>query len=310
MTFKNDEERREYFREELRKKLPDLKEIEGFPIGEDEDIIELSDPPYYTACPNPWMNDFIEEWEKEKVQNYGNSDNYNSEPFAADVSEGKYDPLYKLHPYPTKVPHKAIMRYILHYTNPGDIIFDGFSGTGTTGVAAQQCGNKEVIESLGYKVKDNEDIYLIDSDNKEEKFVSKLGERKTILNDLSSIASFISYNYNIPEKDKYKKNLELIKKVEEETNWMYHTIHTSNQKEEILKRVSGLNSVNDAKKNINSNNNCFGKINYTVWSDVFICPNCNEEIVFWKEAVNKERGKVKKEFHCKECNKLLKKMIY
>ncbi|WYS06823.1 DNA methyltransferase [Bacillus sp. FSL R5-0394] len=307
MTFKNDEERREYFREELRKKLPDLKEIEGFPIGEDEDIIELSDPPYYTACPNPWMNDFIEEWEKEKVQNYGNSDNYNSEPFAADVSEGKYDPLYKLHPYPTKVPHKAIMRYILHYTNPGDIIFDGFSGTGTTGVAAQQCGNKEVIESLGYKVKDNEDIYLIDSDNKEEKFVSKLGERKTILNDLSSIASFISYNYNIPEKDKYKKNLELIKKVEEETNWMYHTIHTSNQKEEILKRVSGLNSVNDAKKNINSNNNCFGKINYTVWSDVFICPNCNEEIVFWKEAVNKERGKVKKEFHCKECNKLLKK---
>ena len=34
------------------KKLPYLKSIEGFPIGEDEDIIELSDPPYYTACPN------------------------------------------------------------------------------------------------------------------------------------------------------------------------------------------------------------------------------------------------------------------
>lgn len=65
MEFKNDDERREYFRNELRQKLPELKKIEGFPIGEDEDIIALSDPPYYTACPNPWINDFIEEWEKE-----------------------------------------------------------------------------------------------------------------------------------------------------------------------------------------------------------------------------------------------------
>src|SRR5690554_1928781 len=114
MTFENDEVRREYFRNELRKKLPELKEIEGFPIGEDEDIIALSDPPYYTACPNPWINDFIEEWEKEKVEKHGRDpeEEYHREPFTADVSEGKYDPLYRLHPYPTKVPHKAIMRYI------------------------------------------------------------------------------------------------------------------------------------------------------------------------------------------------------
>ena len=37
-TFSNDEERREYFREELRKKLPELKKLEGYPIGEDDDI--------------------------------------------------------------------------------------------------------------------------------------------------------------------------------------------------------------------------------------------------------------------------------
>ena len=50
--FPNDEARREYFTEELRKKLPEFRKIEGFPIGEDDDIINLSDPPYYTACPN------------------------------------------------------------------------------------------------------------------------------------------------------------------------------------------------------------------------------------------------------------------
>ena len=62
MEFENEDARRVYFREELRKKLPELKQIEGFPIGEDDDIVNLSDPPYYTACPNPWLNDFIAEW--------------------------------------------------------------------------------------------------------------------------------------------------------------------------------------------------------------------------------------------------------
>ena len=68
LEFESDDARRTYFREELRKKLPELRQIEGFPIGEDEDIINLSDPPYYTACPNPWLNDFVAEWEKEKVE--------------------------------------------------------------------------------------------------------------------------------------------------------------------------------------------------------------------------------------------------
>ncbi|NCC62587.1 MAG: hypothetical protein EOM12_16990, partial [Verrucomicrobiae bacterium] len=50
MTFENDETRRAYFTAELRKKLqnPEFRKIEGFPIGSDEDILNLSDPPYYT----------------------------------------------------------------------------------------------------------------------------------------------------------------------------------------------------------------------------------------------------------------------
>ena len=42
MEFPSEDARREYFRAELRKKLPELKQIEGFPIGEDDDIINLS----------------------------------------------------------------------------------------------------------------------------------------------------------------------------------------------------------------------------------------------------------------------------
>jgi len=61
ITFENDEARREYFLEKLREKFkdPEFRKIEGFPIGSDEDILALSDPQYYTACPNPFIEEFI-----------------------------------------------------------------------------------------------------------------------------------------------------------------------------------------------------------------------------------------------------------
>lgn len=90
-----------------------VRGIEGFPIGTDEDIIALSDAPYYTACPNPFMEEFIR---KNGTPYDEATDNYHREPFTDDVSEGKHDPYYMAHGYHTKVPYMAIMKYILHYT--------------------------------------------------------------------------------------------------------------------------------------------------------------------------------------------------
>lgn len=253
--FTNEEERRTYFREELRKELPELKKMEGFPIGEDEDILNLSDPPFYTACPNPWLNDFIEEWEEEKkeLEKQGKLDENLevTEPYAADVSEGKYDPFYKFHPYPTKIPHKAISHYIKHYTKVGDIIFDGFSGTGMTGLAAQ-----------GNNLKRSSTIFD--------------GKRKVVLSDLSPLATFISYNYNTPinRKEFYKSSIQIIKKIKADIGWMYETAH--------LGKLRGV-------------------INYVLWADVFLCPNCNSELNFWFDGVDIEHGKVKENVTCKQC---------
>ena len=108
----------------LKELLDSVRNIEGFPIGKDEDILALSDPPYYTACPNPYINDFIARYGKPYD---AKTDNYKRTPFVADISEGKNDPLYNAHSYHTKVPHKAIIPFIEHYTEPGDI-FDGFCG--------------------------------------------------------------------------------------------------------------------------------------------------------------------------------------
>ena len=272
ITFNSEEERRTYFREELRKKLPELKKMEGFPIGEDEDILKLSDPPYYTACPNPWLNDFIEEWEEEKKelekQGKREADFEITEPYAADISEGKRNPVYTAHTYHTKVPHPAIMRYILHYTQPGDVIFDGFAGTGMTGVAGQVCDYPS-----------SKDKQLIEGE------VSKdvvWGKRNVINGDLSPVASFIAANYNSKKSiDKFSNDaMKLLSEVEEKYSWMYETKHDDSSS---------------------------GTIENVIWSDVFSCSNCGKDVVFYEVAVNEKDGKVQSDFKCSSCSAELTK---
>ncbi|EGW43826.1 site-specific DNA-methyltransferase [Bilophila wadsworthia] len=296
-TFPSDAARREHFTALLREKLkdPEFRKIEGFPIGNDEDILNLSDPPYYCACPNPWIADFIAEWEAQKPAK-PEGWKYAREPFAADVSEGKNDPIYNAHSYHTKVPHKAIMRYILHYTEPGDIVFDGFCGTGMTGVAAQMCGDRDTVMSLGYQVMPDGSILREETDDTGKpvwKRFSKLGARRAVLNDLSPAATFIAYNYNTPVDVKAFEHeaKRILKEVEAECGWMYQTAHYE------TKTVNGI--AKTVKK--------IGTINYTVWSDVFVCPECSRELVFWDAAVDSVAGEVRDTFPCPHCGAALTK---
>ncbi len=296
MTFANDDERRAHFRGLLAKKLKDpaFRQVEGFPIGTDEAILDLSDPPYYCACPNPWIGDFVADWESKKASKPMGW-KYERDPFAADVSEGKNDPIYNAHSYHTKVPPKAIMRYILHYTDPGDIVFDGFCGTGMTGVAAQLCGDAKAVRELGYKV-DEATGYITDpNSDKPDSPISRLGARKCVLNDLSPAATFIAANYNSPvDVEAFRDEAErILAEVEAECGWMYETQHVVDGKGTIQRGGDG--------KPVK------GKINYVVWSDVFVCPGCLKDVVFWEAAVDKEAGKVRDEFVCPHCGTAMTK---
>jgi hypothetical protein len=221
------EQMRALRRKEPRKDMLHLwKDAVGFPHGKIEDILNLSDPPYYTACPNPFIGDFIRYYGKPYDPQ---TDDYRREPFAADVSEGKNDPIYNAHSYHTKAPHKAIMRYILHYTEPGDVVFDGFCGTGMTGVAAQLCGDRATVESLGYKVDAQGVISRQDTDEHGKTVwtpFSKLGARRAVLNDLSPAATFIAYNYNTPVDVRAfeREAKRILAEVEAECGWMYATL--------------------------------------------------------------------------------------
>ncbi len=257
MEFESDDARRAYFREELRRKLPELRQIEGFPIGEDEDIINLSDPPYYTACPNPWLNDFIAEWEKEKVelekQGKRKAEFEVKEPYASDVSEGKNNPIYMAHAYHTKVPHPAIMRYILHYTQPGDIVFDGFGGTGMTGVAAGFC--KKGFEGIN----------------------NNLGTRHSIIGDLSPIASFIAYNFN--HKVEIAQIVQSARKIISEVKAQLGHLYKCD--------------IHDGNRVVSSD------ISYVIWSQIFSCPSCGQEISYYQSVI--DDFSIKNDLVCPHC---------
>ena len=255
-----------------REDIDKVRDIEGFPIGTDEDIIALSDAPYYTACPNP----FIEEFIRENGTPYDEAtDDYHREPFAADVSEGKNDPIYMAHTYHTKVPYKAIMRYILHYTKPGDIVFDGFCGTGMTGVAAQMCGSNDgILEAEMTGGNHDKSVW---------------GKRYAVLNDLSPAATFIANGYNTPfSESAFHQEFEaIVGDCEKKYGDLYRTKHTAGE-------PSLLGSG-------------YGEINYVIWSDVFLCPHCGKEIVFWNAAVDTDSKKIDSDFICSQCGVSVKK---
>lgn len=271
LTFDSDDARRAHFTDALREKLadPEFRATPGFPAATDDAIVEMSDPPFYTACPNPFIEDFVRLHGKP----YGPEGAYEREPFSVDVSEGKYDALYRAHPYHTKVPHLAIVPSILHYTNPGDIVVDGFCGSGMTGVAAQWCGTAP----SDYRRK-------VEADWKIEGLTSpKWGHRRAILNDIGPAATFIAAGYNLPFDPRcFEREAErILAELDDEIGWMYDTLHT------------------DGKTK--------GRINYTVWSEVFSCPECAGEVNFVAEALDQVTKKTRSSFPCPHCSAGLNK---
>lgn len=263
-TFANDDERRAHFRELLRQKLTDpaFRATPGFPMGDDEDIINMSDPPYFTACPNPFASDFVAQYGRD----YDPSEPYSREPMAVDVSVGKFDRIYKAHSYHTKVPHLAIYPSILHYTQPGDIVLDGFCGSGMTGVAAQWCGLAPAEMRLEIEAHFSALGFSPPS----------WGARKAVLADLSPAATYIAAGLNFDfDVEEYTAAAEqLLERMRADLGWMYTT------------------NVPDIGEVI---------FEYMVWSEVFRCFSCSSEIVFEPAAVDRNTWKIRDEITCPQC---------
>ena len=270
-TFESDDARRKHYSSLLAQNLkdPEFRKTPGFPKGTDEAILRMSDPPYYTACPNPFIEDFV----RVHGRPYDPDEEYRREPFAVDVKVGKTDPLYRAHGYHTKVPHLAIVPSVLHYTKPGDIVLDGFCGSGMTGVAAQWCGTAPAEYRRRLETEWQRDGHE----------PPEWGARRVILGDLSPAATSIAANYNIPfDMEKFAEAAQrILDEVDDELGWMYETLHTDGRTE--------------------------ARINYTVWSELFTCPDCTGEVDFLEDAVDEVTKRVLPQFSCPDCGVFLTK---
>jgi hypothetical protein len=249
----------------LARALPNLRSVPGCPTGSEQAILQMSLPPYYTACPNP----FVAQWLGQRGGPERGAEEHRPDPgpFTADVSEGKGHAVYKAHAFHTKVPHQAIMRYILHYTEPGDLVLDGFCGSGSTGVAAQACGEPDP-ELRGLIQQEMDGV--------------RWGARRAFLQDLSPAATFIAAGLNLPVDATAfdRRSREILAAFDAQWGWMYETTHTDGRP---------------------------AKIDYTVWSEVFTCRFCGSEVVFYDCAFDEKTGRVRDVFSCPACGAAINK---
>ena len=131
------------------------------------------------------------------------------------------DPVYNCHGYLTKVPIKAILPFIEHYSMPGETIADFFAGSGMSGIAAAILG------------------------------------RNALLSDISALGQHINQGY-LSEVDSQELMIaadNIVALVRENAGLYYQTIRSEDGNNVELIR--------------------------TIWSFVYVCPQCNQEFVFF-----------------------------
>jgi hypothetical protein len=244
--------------DDLADRLQTLRGMPGCPSGLDEALLAMSNPPGHTACPNPYITEWL-------PPTSGSTERPDPGPFAADTTAGKTSIVYKAHSYPTKVPHEAIMRLLLHYTQPGDVVLDGFCGTGMTGVAAQMCGapSKPLRQAI-----------------ETEMGPVAWGPRKAVLQDLSPTATFIAAGLNLPVDPEAfdRASAALLTRFDTGWGWIYQTTISAGRSAPVT-----------------------AKIDYTVWSEVMTCPHCASEVVFYDVAFDPSSGQIAEAFDCDAC---------
>ena len=169
--------------------------------------------------------------------------------------------LYGAFPYPTKISPEAIALFIAAHTKPGDTVFDGFAGSGTTGLAALLCGTPTEMmcaeaERLGLDL--------------------KWGARNAVLYEIGVLGAFISQILtNPPEPRTFRKAAEeILHAAQAEDGWMY-------------------SATDPDGKN--------GSIRYVIWSDVLECPMCSQEATLWDSCVSFDPTQIAGCFSCPTC---------
>lgn len=175
-------------------------------------------------------------------------------------------PLFNAHSYPTKINPMAVMACVLAHTQPGDVVFDGFAGSGATGLAATLCGrpDEKTQVSLQSRVP-----------------ILEWGERNAVLYDLSELAAFVSTSLlNPPDPVDFERCAnELLNELRSQLSWMYAA---------------------------EAPDGSAGEARHLLWTEHILCPACGQGTTFWKSAVELGPARIKEFAQCPSCGEQFK----
>lgn len=181
--------------------------------------------------------------------------------YARALPANRSGPLYGAFPYPTKISPEAIALFIAAHTKPGDTVFDGFAGSGTTGLAALLCENpspelREEAKRLGLNV--------------------QWGARNAVLYELGALGAFVGRTLtNPPDPKAFRKAAQdILNETERDEGWMYGA-----------RDPQGKN----------------GALRYIIWSDLLCCPECGHDTSLWDACVSRNPAKISSDFTCPAC---------
>ena len=181
--------------------------------------------------------------------------------YASALPARRNGPLYGAFPYPTKISPEAIALFIAAHTKPGDTVFDGFAGSGTTGLAALLCENptpelREEAKRLRLNV--------------------QWGGRNAVLYELGALGAFIAHTLtNPPDPKTFRKAAEeILKAAEKDDGWLYEARDPKGQA---------------------------GAIRYVIWSNLLRCPACRRKISLWEGCVSRAPAAIASRFNCPSC---------
>src|SRR5262249_41712528 len=161
----------------------------------------------------------------------------------------------------TKISPEAIALFIAAHTKPGDTIFDGFAGSGTTGLAALLCERpssqlRDRAKRLGLKV--------------------QWGARNAVLYELGALGALVGRTLTTPPDARafHRAAEEILSAAEASLDWMYRARDPSNNE---------------------------GSIRYIVWSDELRCPRCRRAVTLWDACVSQNPASISAVFTCPRC---------
>ena len=202
----------------------------------------------------------------QKVELANGDFSLNFNPYKKPVFSTRNGSIFQVHPYPTKINYKSIVPFILAHTKPGDIVFDCFAGTCSTGLAAASCSkkNEAVLKGLGEEAVKN----------------AKWGSRTAVCIDIGRLPTFVGSTVFKPvDTIKLDKLFnEWMANVESEWGWLYR-----------VKDPQGRE----------------GAISYIYSSDIIRCKNCKSENAYIELFVDFQKGFFKDTAKCPKCKHLL-----